>query len=182
MIISPSSNSRARLRPRLTEVQSLRVDRSGFELALVPCLPWVNSRNYNLFTQSVQRSPGCIISGTCFLIAPRQWQRFQRCQSCLHGACMSFNLKLSKPSRINCLQLFPELLLRAVWVGRVWGGETGDAILHRKMIRKLNPLPPRHSTQSSACGCHNKYAKSLPAAGVPHTQAHTHTRTVACGP
>lgn len=62
------------------QVQSQRVDRSGFELPLVPCLPWVNSRNYNLFTQSAQRSPGCIISGTCFLIAQRQWQS---CPSCL---------------------------------------------------------------------------------------------------
>lgn len=85
-------------------------------------LPWVNSRNYNLFTQSVQHSPGCIISGTCFLIAQRQWQSCSRvcrvARVLLHGACMSFNLKLSKPSRINCLQLFPELLLRVVWVGR----------------------------------------------------------------
>lgn len=156
-------------------MQSQRVDRSGFELPLVPCLPWVNSRNYNLFTQSAQRSPGCIISGTCFLIAQRQWQSCPRCQSCFHGASMSFNLKLSKPSRINCSQLFPELLLRALGECEGEGGKTGDAILHRKMIRKLNPLPPQHSAHSSACGCHNKYAKSLPAAGAPHTHTRTHS-------
>lgn len=137
LIISPRSDSS--LTARLTEVQSLRVDRSGFELALVPCLPWVNSRNYNLFTQSVQRSPGCIISGTCFLIAPRQWQSSQCCQSCLHGACMSFNLKLSKPSRINCLQLFPELLLRAVWVGRVWGGRNRRRDFASKNDQEIKP-------------------------------------------
>lgn len=94
---------------------------------------------------------------------------------------MSFNLKLSKPSRINCSQLFPELLLRALGECEGEGGKTGDAILHRKMIRKLNPLPPQHSAHSSACGCHNKYAKSLPAAGAPHTHTRTQSHVAAEG-
>lgn len=146
----------------------------------------VVARNYNLFTQSA------CLAALLFAWLHNIWDLFFNCPTTMAAipvashqlpvAFMSFNLKLSKPSRINCSQLFPELLPKLLrrmgeageaeggWV--VWG--TGDAILHRKMIRKLNPA------SSATPGAHTRrthqhavaiiwYAKSLPAAAAPRT-------------